>query len=813
MLKPENYTIEEAEFLFRCELDQLEKNALISTQRHRELLSSHETLSQKRKERRVNATPSSVSPPLAIPLKTSEEKRLQTMNLFLILGTVFLALAGLIFSTASWMVFGALGRCLILVINIIFLFAVSLFTEKKLGLKKTAATFWNLGLCLTPLIILSLSAFGALGDYFSFEGEGRFLLGMVTSLLMIGLMQISFKKFNQSLFLMIRHGFEVLAQGFAWFWLGSSLGLSTTQQVYLSFIGWGIFLILESLCLHETLSSVSLSESFESIASPYMIRWLPHKQVIFQWTTLLMSFLFWCDYGYCGGNHLGWVIGFTICLAGLFALSPSHKRALLSYCYPVAIQLLILGNLVAITIDVTWTFKALNTFFLVSYLGLTYFVPSTSIQSALRQCLRTHVAFYVGSYLLVNVFELNVDFYLAWFVLGLLSGEGLLRHRHHLAKGFVYYGLSNVLAFLFVVSLGANLFIQTEHVLIMATGVTLLFQIIWLAIHPAYRSIGSEGGFVLTLTLFTVGWILSVSGFLSTVVVLMVIGGVGVLLLLILSLHQSMKPWIVIWLMLLNLVAGTYDQITLIYICELIAMLLMSVFKGMAVRSMTSQKMISFITWSLRLNTLLLMSLILGMGDAFKGLISLELFSLTLSMGAETLQMKQLKERKDLGVLTLYLFSFTLSSFCGEMLDVYSEEIILFGLFFPLLATVINNRMIYQLNHPTFKTVEWIHVIIFNIYLGLYAIESFDFLTLALSLTFYVMELVLSYWQSELHYRKLAQWSLAIFIFLRFFEFFASISWMIYLIVFGVGFVLIAMKQEAKARKGQSKEKPDHSSN
>lgn len=42
ILNPKNYTVEEAEFLFRCELDQLQKHALISTQRHNELLSSHQ---------------------------------------------------------------------------------------------------------------------------------------------------------------------------------------------------------------------------------------------------------------------------------------------------------------------------------------------------------------------------------------------------------------------------------------------------------------------------------------------------------------------------------------------------------------------------------------------------------------------------------------------------------------------------------------------------------------------------------------------------------------------------------------------------
>lgn len=706
------------------------------------------------------------------------------------------------------MVFGAFGRCLILAINIAFLFGVSLFTEKKLGLQKTATTFWNLGLCLTPLIILTLSVYGALGDYFSFNGDGRFLLGIATSLLMIGLTQLSFKKFNQSLFLMIRHGFEMLTQGFAWFWLGASLGLSPTEQVYLSFIGWGLLLGLESLCLHESISPASISTHFKSIASPYLIEWLPRKHVIFQWGTLLLTLQAWIDFSYYE-NQLGWVLGFTLLLVGFFALSPQHQRTSLSYCYPLGLQLLLLGNLMAMNFDSSIAFQGLNLLFLAGYFGLTYLSPTSSLQASSRQCLRANVIFYFGSQAMLTSFGLSVDFFLNWIVLGSLCVEGLLRHRLDLPKGSVYYGLSAIWGLFFGILFGLNADLSVEWSTLLGTSFTLILQTIWLWLYPSYRSIGSEGGFLITLTTFTLSFISVMNGFLFSLISLILLGGMGFILFLKLSLQTPIKPWIFILLMTLNLIASNYQQLLLIYPIALVSLILLGVIKGKESYSDSTQKMISLLTWLLRLNSLLLTGMIFSCYEVFKGLLSAELLALTISMGLDYLQAKNPKEKTTFTVITLYLFSFFLNSLCCDWLSLSAEDMLLICLFFPFLATLVSNRLV--LNHKSTKLnhVEWIYLLLFNSYLGIYALGKFDFLSLSLTLSFFIAELGLAYLQSEIKYHRLAKYSLGIFIFLRFFEFFTSINWMIYLIVFGIGFVLIAMKQEAATREKSS----THSSN
>lgn len=83
---------------------------------------------------------------------------------------------------------------------------------------------------------------------------------------------------------------------------------------------------------------------------------------------------------------------------------------------------------------------------------------------------------------------------------------------------------------------------------------------------------------------------------------------------------------------------------------------------------------------------------------------------------------------------------------------------------------------------------------------------GYEFITRAFVLTIFILQLVLSYLQAEPKYRRLSKWTLGSVTFFAFYDFFASINWIIYLIVFGVGFVLFAMKQEAKTRQNAGSE-------
>lgn len=806
MLKPENYTIEEAEFLFRCELDQLERHALISTQRRNEILQSHECLSQKRMEQRSHQKREQC----VIPSKTPEEKRLQTINLFLILGTLFLAMAGLVFSTASWMAFGAVGRCVILAINIIFLFGVSVFTETKLGLQKTATTFWNLGLCLTPLIILSLSAFGALGDYFSLWGDGRFLLGILTSLLMIGLTHLSFKKFNQSLFLLPRHLFEMLAYGCSWCWLVISLGVGWFEAFLICWIGWGLALLFERFCLHESLSSTALTELFESIASPYLIAWLPIKQLIFQWILPLLCLLSIFD----SSNEWVFLIGFSVLLAGLFSLTPSPEQHLSRFCYPLGIQLLLVGNFIASKLDSAFLsegmdsliFTGLNLLFVVAYGILTYFVSESTLQSSFRQCLRFHAVAFFLMQASAFVSEFSWEFILAGLILGAFSVDGLIRTPMASTKGSIYYGLHVLWGLWFGCLLGQNLELSLDYSILFGSTFTLVSQTIWLWLHPDYRSLGSNCGFIFTLSLSAFSLVVATHAFLWALLGLILLGLMGSFLLYQFDFASSLKVWVSLLLLAFTCSATLYEELVITHFIVLLVMVFMSFFKGWFEVHPSVPSQLSFITWAFRVDTILLMALAFSYEQGFDGLLTLECFALTLSAAFEFFQAQGEADKQRFGSMTLYLFSFFLSSAAMEGFDSFGFSELFVWLFFSVIATILSNRWIYRQENASFQQAEWVHLILFDIYGGLHALGGYEFITRAFVLTIFILQLVLSYLQAEPKYRRLSKWTLGSVTFFAFYDFFASINWIIYLIVFGVGFVLFAMKQEAKTRQNAGSE-------
>ena len=76
---------------------------------------------------------------------SSEKRRAAAMSVLMMIGIIFVILAGLIFSTAVWATLGEIGRtCSIGIVSAIF-FGISAFTGKKLKLERTSFAFYTLG--------------------------------------------------------------------------------------------------------------------------------------------------------------------------------------------------------------------------------------------------------------------------------------------------------------------------------------------------------------------------------------------------------------------------------------------------------------------------------------------------------------------------------------------------------------------------------------------------------------------------------------------------------------------------------------------
>ena len=791
-LNPQNYTVEEAEFLFNCELNQLKKRELISEEQHESLSLAHQQLSQQRKEQRKVAMPQ----PVIFQPKTAEEKRLERINLFLILGTLLLALAGLIFSTATWMVVDGVGRGLILALNIMFLFGVSLFSEKKLKLQKTATTFWNLALCLTPLIILTLSAFGALGDYFSFSGDGRFLLGTSTSLLMIGLTHLSYKRFKQETFLLVRHLFEILTQAFVWVWISSSLELESIEQWHFVLIGWGIFLLAENFIFNH-----KKIEQFQIPITGYMKKWLPYKQLIFQWGTTLLTFLHWGELGY---NSFPLVLAFIsiIMSFGLTYLSSEEQKRSYTYTIPFGINLLVLGNFWMSYLDFHLNFVILNVIFGLAYLGLTYGVKQTHFTQTLRQCFRGNLILYLLTEVAVNSSSLDFAFFCSWLPLGFIFIESLIRNRNHQEKEFILYLISSIWFIIFGSFVGLNLdSLSIDVSLLIGAGLSLIFQTIWLSLRQTDRDQSKGYCYIITSTLITLNihqfseniWVL-----ISSLIVLGLVIG---FLLYKLSFQPFIKPWGIIILVILNLFTLGEMAIAFIHLTISILLMLLSVIRFFN-SDLNQKEILDFSIKTIRINAVFLFALyILNYDYGFSGVLTLQSFALALSFILDTIRSIDLQEKATKLTCLTYLISFFISSLFVEWIRISEEDLTMICLFLPLVATIFNNRFTHQGKSRSFQSSEFIYLIIFNIALIGHSSTKEELIYLLLAFSFYITQLIIVQYQSDKKYRSLAMISFGIFIFIRFLEFFTSIHWLIYLIVIGIGLVVSAMRQEFKSRK------------
>lgn len=117
------------------------------------------------------------------PEKSSEQIRERNITWLLSIGVVFLLISGLVVATSSWDQMGALMKVLTLLGVSLFFLGLSIISGKFLKIDKTAFAFLTLGSLLLPIGILAIGYFGLLGSYLTIDGEGRYILGIMCTLI------------------------------------------------------------------------------------------------------------------------------------------------------------------------------------------------------------------------------------------------------------------------------------------------------------------------------------------------------------------------------------------------------------------------------------------------------------------------------------------------------------------------------------------------------------------------------------------------------------------------------------------------------
>ena len=115
-----------------------------------------------------------------------EKNKAAAMSVLMMIGIIFVILAGLVFSTAVWATMGEVGRTLAVGTVAALFFGVSAFTGKKIKLERTSFAFYILGTFFSAITLLTAGFFGIMGSYFSVSGAGSCLL-YAAALLIISL--------------------------------------------------------------------------------------------------------------------------------------------------------------------------------------------------------------------------------------------------------------------------------------------------------------------------------------------------------------------------------------------------------------------------------------------------------------------------------------------------------------------------------------------------------------------------------------------------------------------------------------------------
>ncbi|WP_147534739.1 hypothetical protein [Bacillus marasmi] len=129
-----------------------------------------------------------------------EEIRERNITWSLNLGVILLLIGGLFVATSNWasmpnwMKSGSIG-----LVSFLF-FGISYFSKRVLKIEKTGLAFIVLGSLFLPIFLLSIGWFKLLGDYFSFNGEGRYIFGLISCILLIPIYIAIARKLSSRLF-------------------------------------------------------------------------------------------------------------------------------------------------------------------------------------------------------------------------------------------------------------------------------------------------------------------------------------------------------------------------------------------------------------------------------------------------------------------------------------------------------------------------------------------------------------------------------------------------------------------------------------
>ncbi len=106
---------------------------------------------------------------------TEKKEKISSISVVLMIGVVFVMLAGVIFAKTSWVNLTDFARIITLSSFGMVFFGASAFAQKKLKLHRTGMAFFALGSVFLPISITASGLLGLFGNYMSVSGDGAML--------------------------------------------------------------------------------------------------------------------------------------------------------------------------------------------------------------------------------------------------------------------------------------------------------------------------------------------------------------------------------------------------------------------------------------------------------------------------------------------------------------------------------------------------------------------------------------------------------------------------------------------------------------
>jgi len=132
--------------------------------------------------------------------RTEGKKRINISTIALIIGGIFVVLAGGMFATSTWKAMSSLGKVITASALAGIFFGASLFTERRMHIGKTSMTCYVLGCAFLFFTMVTAGYFQMLGPVFGRGGQGWWCVFIMGGMVMSAVMAWGRKRFGSRIY-------------------------------------------------------------------------------------------------------------------------------------------------------------------------------------------------------------------------------------------------------------------------------------------------------------------------------------------------------------------------------------------------------------------------------------------------------------------------------------------------------------------------------------------------------------------------------------------------------------------------------------